>query len=66
MDSLVRLLIRFILVPIGYFAAVIAGAGVILFGSWKFGSALMSENSETFSTGYSGRSSPDRSCSARC
>lgn len=54
MPSLVRLLIRFILVPIGYFAAVIAGAGVILFGSWKFGSALMSENSETFSYGIFG------------
>ena len=32
----VRLLIRFILVPLGYLAAVIAGACVILFGSWRF------------------------------
>ena len=54
MPSLVRLLVRFILVPIGYFAAMIAGACVILFGSWKFGTALMSENSEMFSYGIFG------------
>ena len=35
-DVVLRLLIRFLLVPIGYLAAVIAGACVILFGSWKF------------------------------
>jgi hypothetical protein len=50
----VRLLVRFLLVPIGYFAAVSAGACVILFGSWKFGTALMSENSDTFSYGMFG------------
>ena len=33
MGSAVRLLVRFILVPIGYFAAVVAGACVILFGT---------------------------------
>ena len=54
MDSLVRLLIRFILVPLGYLAAVIAGACVILFGSWKFGAALTSGNSDTFSYGVFG------------
>jgi hypothetical protein len=37
MDSLGRLLLRFILVPLGYVAAVMAGALVILFGSWKLG-----------------------------
>ena len=54
MDSLVRLLVRFILVPLGYLAAVIAGACVILFGSWKFGTALMSENSDAVSYGMFG------------
>ncbi len=54
MPSLIRLLVRFILVPLGYLAAVIAGACVILFGSWKFGTALMSENSDAFSYGMFG------------
>ena len=37
MDAVLRLLLRFILVPLGYLAAVIVGACVILFGSWKSG-----------------------------
>ena len=37
MDSLLRLLLRFILVPLGYLTAVIAGTLVILFGSWRLG-----------------------------
>jgi hypothetical protein len=37
MDDLARLLLRFILVPLGYFAAVLAGTLVILFGAWKIG-----------------------------
>jgi hypothetical protein len=37
MDALPRLLLRFIIVPIGYFAGVLAGTLVILFGSWKIG-----------------------------
>jgi hypothetical protein len=37
MENLVRLLMRFILIPLGYFAAVVAGTLVILFGSWKLG-----------------------------
>jgi len=37
MDNLARLLLRFLLVPLGYLAAVIAGAGVILFGEWRIG-----------------------------
>jgi hypothetical protein len=37
MDGLARLLLRFVLVPLGYFAAVLAGTLVILFGSWKIG-----------------------------
>jgi len=39
MDGLARLLLRFILVPFGYFAGVLAGTLVILFGSWKIGQA---------------------------
>lgn len=37
MDNLVRLLLRFLLVPLGYLAAVLAGATVILFGEWRLG-----------------------------
>ena len=37
MDNLLRLLLRFLLVPLGYIAAVIAGTLVILFGSWRLG-----------------------------
>src|ERR1044072_1456487 len=54
MGSFDRLLLRFIVVPLGYLAAVIAGACVILFGSWKFGTALMRDNSDTFSYGIFG------------
>ena len=39
MDGLARLLLRFVLVPFGYFAGVLAGTLVILFGSWKIGQA---------------------------
>jgi hypothetical protein len=41
MENLVRLLLRFVLIPLGYLAAVIAGTLVILFGSWKLGQADM-------------------------
>ena len=44
MESLIRLIARFILVPLGYLAAVIAGSCVILFGSWRFAEALMNSN----------------------
>ena len=37
MDSLGRLLLRVVLVPLGYFVAVIIGTLVIVFGSWKLG-----------------------------
>jgi hypothetical protein len=35
MENLVRLLMRFILVPLGYLAASIAGTLVVLVGSWQ-------------------------------
>ena len=37
MDNVGRLLLRFILIPLGYFAAVVAGTLVIVIGSWKLG-----------------------------
>jgi hypothetical protein len=37
MDNLLRLMLRFLLVPLGYLAAVIAGTLVILFGAWRLG-----------------------------
>ncbi len=37
MDNLARLLLRFLLVPFGYLAAVFAGAVVTLFGAWRLG-----------------------------
>lgn len=42
MDTVVRLLLRVVLVPLGYLAAVVAGALVILIGSWKFGEMFLS------------------------
>lgn len=40
MDSVVRLLLRLLLVPLGYLAAVMAGAAVILVGEWRIGTLL--------------------------
>jgi hypothetical protein len=37
LDNIARLLLRFVIVPLGYFAGVLAGTLVILFGSWKIG-----------------------------
>jgi len=55
LESLIRLLVRFILVPLGYLAAVIAGSCVILFGSWRFAEVLMSNsNTDTFAAGLFG------------
>jgi hypothetical protein len=50
MDVLLRLVLRFILVPLGYLAAVLAGALVILFGSWGLGEAVLSADPD--SSGY--------------
>jgi len=54
MDALLRLLLRFILVPLGYLAAVIAGSCVILLGSWRFAEMLVSQNPDVFATGVLG------------
>jgi hypothetical protein len=54
MDAVLRLLLRFILVPLGYLAAVIAGACVILLGSWRFAEMLISHNPDVFAYGMFG------------
>src|ERR1044071_8991246 len=54
MDALLRLLLRFILVPLGYLAAVIVGSCVILLGSWRFAEMLISSNPEVFTYGFFG------------
>jgi hypothetical protein len=54
MDVVLRLLLRLVLVPLGYLAAVIVGACVILFGSWRFAEALIASNSDAFAFGLFG------------
>ena len=54
MDVVLRLLLRLILVPLGYLAAVIAGSCVILFGSWRFAEMLIASNSDAFVFGLFG------------
>ena len=54
MESFIRLLARFILVPLGYLAATIVGACVILLGSWRFAEMLVSQNADVFATGVLG------------
>ena len=48
MENLGRFLLRFILVPFGYLAAVIAGTLVIVFGSWKLGVAASDPDHQPF------------------
>jgi hypothetical protein len=43
MDNIGRLLLRFILIPLGSLVAVLAGTLVILFGSWKIGQAVTTD-----------------------
>jgi len=47
MNILLRLLLRIILVPLAYLAAVLAGALVILFGSWGFGQVALPADPDT-------------------
>jgi hypothetical protein len=54
LESLVRLLVRFILVPLGYLAAVLAGSCVILFGSWKAGTLMLSGDPDAATAGLFG------------
>ena len=48
MDSLGRLLLRVVLVPLGYFVAVIIGTLVIVFGSWKLGAYAADPDAQPF------------------
>ena len=48
MDSLGRLLLRFVLVPLGYVVAVVIGTLVIVFGSWKLGVAASDPDHQPF------------------
>jgi hypothetical protein len=43
MDSVGRLLLRVLLIPLGYLMAVLAGTLVILFGSWKIGQPVSAD-----------------------
>jgi hypothetical protein len=52
MDSFFRLLLRFILVPLGYLAAVTVGTGVLVLGSWRTGTMMLSENPDTATAGF--------------
>jgi hypothetical protein len=54
MDIVLRLLLRLILVPLGYVAAVAAGTVVILIGSWRLGEVAMSANPDEQAMGLIG------------
>jgi hypothetical protein len=48
MDSLGRLLLRLVLVPLGYLVAVVVATLVIVFGSWKLGEAAAHPDTQLF------------------
>src|SRR5260221_5991363 len=48
MDNLGRLLLRLLLVPLGYAVAVVVGTLVIVFGSWKLGEAAAHADTRVF------------------
>jgi hypothetical protein len=48
MDSLPRLLLRFVLVPLGYFVAVVVATLVIVLGSWRLGEAAAHPDTQVF------------------
>ncbi len=54
MDVILRLLLRFLLVPLGYLTAVLVGACVILLGSWRFAEMLMSSHPDALAYGVFG------------
>jgi hypothetical protein len=54
MDVILRLLLRFILVPFGYFIAVTVASAVLVLGSWKTGTMMLSENPDTATAGFFG------------
>src|SRR5262249_25829031 len=48
MDSLGRLLLRVLLVPLGYVVAVVVATLVIVFGSWRLGEAAAHPDTQAF------------------
>ncbi len=54
MDILLRLLLRIILVPLGYLAAVLAGALVIVLGAWRLGEVALSADPDTAAYAFFG------------
>src|SRR5260370_7267102 len=48
MDNLGRLLLRLLLVPLGYAVAVVVGTLVIVFGSWRLGEAAAHADTQAF------------------
>src|SRR5260370_27277066 len=48
MDNLGRLLLRLVLVPLGYAVAVVVGTLVIVLGSWKLGEAAAHADTQAF------------------
>ena len=51
MDSLGRLLLRLLLVPLGYVVAVVVATLVIVFGSWRLGEAAGHPDTQAFAMG---------------
>jgi len=54
MHSFLRLLLRFIIVPLGYMAAVTVGACVLVIGSWQTGRMMLSDNPDLATAGVFG------------
>ena len=54
MDIVLRLLLRIILVPLGYLAAVLAGACVILLGAWRLGEVALSADPDAAGAAFFG------------
>ena len=54
MDNVGRLLLRFLLIPLGYFVAVVAGTLVIVIGSWKLAPVAASADPETQTVAFLG------------
>jgi hypothetical protein len=54
MDALLRFLLRFILVPLGYLAAVTVAVCVLVLGSWRTGSMMLSDNPDLATAGIFG------------
>ncbi|MFV8126860.1 hypothetical protein ACNQ1A_25215, partial [Enterobacter cloacae complex sp.6730722] len=52
MDNFARLLLRLILVPVGYLAAVMAGSAVILIGEWRIGTLFEATQPDAAALGF--------------